>query len=61
MIWRLFSVYKAGKFIYEFYQGLKKDAEEFDKKQNKENVIRSKKPKRKSQPKRNPKGLQSRN
>ena len=58
MIGRLFSIYKAGKFIYEFYQGLKKDAEEFDKKQNKQNVTGSKKPKRKSQPKRNLKGLQ---
>ncbi len=52
MFWRLFSLYKTGKFLYDFYQGLKKDAEKFDKENSKQNVVRSKKPKRKNRTKR---------
>jgi hypothetical protein len=60
MIGRLFSIYKAGKFIYEFYQGLKKDSEQFEQEEQKlrkrkttKYVTGSKKSKRKSKSKRN--------
>lgn len=60
MLGRLFSIYKAGKFLYDFYQGLKLDAKKREELENKEhlksrktNATSNQKPKRPNRSKRN--------
>ena len=58
MLGNIFRVFKAGRFLFNFYQGLKADAEKFEnetnnRKHNKD-VVTNKKPKRTNRRKGNP-------
>ncbi len=58
MIGNIFKVIKVGKFLFNFYEGLKADAEKFENEKNNrkhnKDVVTNKKPKRTDRSKRNP-------